>query len=165
MLEKLLQILFLVSCLLVLLGLIGLVFEKKTTPISQLVINKSSFIKLVLDWCHTNIDHKANRKPSIVVKYHLSKKALGIYHAANNEIVIYVNNHQTIEQLTNTIIHEYIHARQRNRLFTKMYDQYSRELGYWENPYEKEARREADRYQGKCTRHLLTNYYLFSILI
>jgi hypothetical protein len=160
MLEKLLHILFLVSCLLVLLGLIGWIFEKKTTPISQLAISKSSFIKLVLDWCHANIDHKANRKPSIVVKYHLSKKALGIYHAANNEIVIYVNNHQTIEQLTNTIIHEYIHARQRNRLFTKMYDQYTRDLGYWENPYEKEARGEADRYQGKCTRHLLTNYYL-----
>ena len=159
MLEKLLQILFLVSCLLVLLGLIGWVFEKKTTPISQLAISKSSFIKLVLDWCHINIDHKANRKPSIVVKYHLSKKALGIYHVANNEIVIYVNNHQTIEQLTNTIIHEYIHARQRNRLFTKMYDQYSRELGYWENPYEKEARREADRYQVECINYI-KRYYI-----
>lgn len=159
MIEKLLQILFFVSCLLVLLGLIGWVFEKKTTPISQLVISKSSFIKLVLDWCHTNIDHKANRKPSIVVKYHLSKKALGIYHAANNEIVIYVNNHQTIEQLTNTIIHEYIHARQRNRLFTKMYDQYTRDLGYWENPYEKEARREADRYQVECINYI-KRYYI-----
>ena len=161
MIEKLLVSIIILSIIVFLIGLIGSYFdsEEQATPISNLSISKTAFINFVLDWCHKHIPNTVKNKPEIVVKYYPTKNTLGVYKPSNNLIVIYVNTHQTLEHLVNTIIHEYIHAGQRNRSFTKMYDHYTQELGYWNNPYEIEARQEAAKYQKECIRYF-KKYYI-----
>ena len=159
MIEKILLLLLVLSGLVCLIGLIGYCLEESSTPVSKLLINKSTFVNLVIDWCHTHIPNKVKHKPAFVVKYYPTKNTHGFYNSSNNLIVIYVNTHHTVEHLVNTIIHEYIHAGQRNRSFTKMYDQYTQELGYWDNPYEIEARQEAAKYQMECIKYF-KRYYI-----
>lgn len=161
MIEKLLVTIIILSGIVFLIGLIGSYFdsEEQATPISNLTISKTAFVKIVLDWCHIHIPNTIKNKPDVVVKYYKTKNTFGIYNSSNNSIVIYVHNHQTVEHLINTIIHEYIHARQRNRSFTKMYDQYTRDRGYWDNPFEIEARQEAAKYQTDCMSYF-KKYYI-----
>ena len=159
MIEKILLFIIFLSVLVFLIGLIGYYLEEPSIPISNLTIHKTTFVNLVIDWCHIHIPSKIKNKPTFVVKYYPTKNTHGVYNPSNNLIVIYVNTHQTIEHLVNTIIHEYIHADQRNRSFTKMYDQYTQELGYWYNPYEIKARQEAAKYQKECIRYF-KKYYI-----
>lgn len=130
------------------------------TPITELSIPKTQYVRLVVDWCHTNIKHPNTVKPTVIIKYHPNKKYSGIYFSRSNQMVVYVNNHDTIGKLTNTTIHEYVHARQRNRSFDKLYDRYTKEKGYWDNPFEIESRTVSSENELRCVKHLTNTYQI-----
>lgn len=151
---------------LILIGIIMALFNHKkieTTPIEDMVIPKSTYVQLVVDWCHDNISHgnlkqPTKRKPTCSLKYNKTKTAYGAYFTPTNHIVIYVNNHTDLNELTNTVIHEYVHSRQKSRSFDKEYDRYDREMGYNNNPFEIEADEIANKYQDKCIQELMDTY-------
>lgn len=119
-------------------------------PLDAFPIKKTAFCQLVIDWCHEHISHKNTRKPNVILSYYPHKKRSGVYTSRSHECVIYVNNHQNVLNVTNTVIHEYVHARQKNKKFDSLYARYHREIGYENNPFEIEARKVADKYEKEC---------------
>jgi hypothetical protein len=126
-------------------------------PLDAIPIKKIAFCQLVIDWCHENISYKTTQKPKLVLSYYPHKKLGGTYSTTGHECTIYVNSHETVLTVINTVIHEYVHARQRDKNFQKMYDRYNDEVGYENNPFEIEARNVARKYEKKCLLWLCQN--------
>jgi hypothetical protein len=124
------------------------------TSVETLNIKKTKVCQLVLEWCHENIGHNKTVKPRLEVIYYKNKKVSGSYFSGYHLCKIYVNNHRNIRELTNTVIHEYVHARQRDKNFNKLYDKYHTEVGYDKNPFEVEARNVASKYENECLEWL-----------
>lgn len=161
MVEVLLISIMVLSGVLVLIGITMGVYQHihtKDIPISQLSIPKTTYIQLVLDWCHTNLKTGNTKKPSCVIKYNQSKTTHGVYYPSSNQIVVYVNTHTNLKSLTNTLIHEYVHSRQKNRTFNKMYDLYNQSVGYENNPFEIESRKVSERHDNQCVKYLIGRY-------
>lgn len=121
-----------------------------TAPLNKIRVNKTQYTNLVNEWCHENIRYEKTKKPTFQIKYYRSKKYNGHYTSRNHNMTIFVNNHPNIRELTNTIIHEYVHARQKDKNFDKEYNRFTIEKGYWDNPFEIESRREAKKHQKRC---------------
>jgi hypothetical protein len=119
-------------------------------PIEAFPIKKTTFCQLVIDWCHENISHSNTRKPYVTLSYYPHRKWNGFYSSRSHGCVIYVNNHQNVLNVINTVIHEYVHARQKNKGFDSLYERYQQEVGYENNPFEVEARRVARKYEKAC---------------
>jgi hypothetical protein len=118
----------------------------------DLPIQKTRFVQLVIDWCHDNIAFSNTQKPIVSLKYYKHKKFAGLYYSRYHECIIYVNKHVSLQEVTNTIIHEYVHARQRSKTFDKMYHKYQIEIGYENNPFEVEARDVAKKHEKECLK-------------
>jgi hypothetical protein len=125
------------------------------TPINNLIIPKNQYVKMVVEWCHNNLKNPNTKKPTVSVKYHQNKKVHGVYDPSTHGILIYINTHSTIRELTNTTIHEYVHARQKNRSFNKLYDLYNQSVGYQKNPFEVESRMISKKKERECVMELV----------
>ena len=129
--------------------------EKKYKPKQKqsLNVSKSKFISQVIEWCKQNLEHPKYHKyyPIVEVLYYKNQKRNGVYLPANLTIKIFVNNHHNIETLVNTIIHEYTHYLQMPRKIDQLeYAKYNKYKGYFNNPYEVEAREKAAFYTPLC---------------
>lgn len=80
-------------------------------------VSKAKFINLVIDWCKQNMEHPKYHKYYTIVEvlYYKNQKRNGAYLPSNLTIKIFVNNHQNLEELIETIIHEYTHYLQMPR--------------------------------------------------
>lgn len=64
----------------------------------------------------------------------------------------------TLDDLTNNVIHEYVHYLQIvNPSDDSMYNKHNQEVGCWDNPYEVEARKLAEKHQKQCLEWVLRN--------
>ena len=80
---------------------------------------------------------------------------LGSYQYYNKRITIFVLRHRSIEELCDTIIHEYVHHLQiRTSKDDIRYNRLTRLKSYWDNDYEVEARSIASKYSKKCLNDL-----------
>jgi Zn-dependent peptidase ImmA (M78 family) len=110
-----------------------------------------------LEWCILNvkIDYEIKSKPKIVIHNHSKGATLGTYNYYSKTITIYVNRHSTLKSLIDTLIHEFTHFIQfKTEIENKLYDEQSKEVSYWENRFEKEARCFAEIYRSACLKHL-----------
>lgn len=152
-----------ISLGLITVGVIGWIIEtiqnKSISKIqtSQLSIPKSKFVHLVNEWCWVNIKTN-NPKPSISICYNKNKNKSGVYYSSSNSMVVYVNNTHQLVDIVNITIHEYTHSTQKTKEFDKLYNQYTQEKGYWDNPFEIECRKVSEQYQYQCLKDLLTQY-------
>ncbi|RAR73808.1 hypothetical protein [Flavobacterium aciduliphilum] len=151
-----------------LLYVIGLVIEDnkknyqsvknyRTKKNQKLNVNKSKFVNLVIDWCKQNLEHPRYHKyyPIVEVKYYKTKKVSGDYSSSKKIIRIFVNNHQTISELVDTCIHEYIHYLQMPFQSNQVeYDKLNKTNAYYNNPYEVEAREKAAFHTPQCIKEL-----------
>lgn len=65
-------------------------------------------------------------------------------------------------ELTDTIIHEYIHYLQFEKKSTEQeYNKKLAEVGYWENPFEVQARKLALQHRKECLNWILQHNQLF----
>ena len=166
MIECVLIVIIVLSGVLFLTGLIMGVYQHihtKDIPISQLSIPKTTYTQLVIDYCHTNLNTGKTKKPVGVVKYNKNKTTHGVYYPSSNQIVVYVNTHTHLKELTNTIIHEYVHSTQKNRTFNSMYDHYNQSVGYQNNPFEIESRKVSEQYDNQCVKYLVDRYQILQI--
>ena len=71
----------------------------------------------MIDWCKQNMEHPKYHKYYTIVEvlYYKNQKRNGAYLPSNLTIKIFVNNHQNLEELIETIIHEYTHYLQMPR--------------------------------------------------
>ncbi|MEY3590142.1 MAG: hypothetical protein RLZZ466_662 [Bacteroidota bacterium] len=148
-------------CLLIwpLLSTIGRFFFPKTRiNLSELSSKETKeLIYQILKWCICNIHLKKGRrsKPSMFISRRTKTIYLGSYQYFNNRITVYILRHNSIEELCNTIIHEYVHHLQiRTSKDDIRYNRLTRIKSYWENDYEVEARDIASKYSKKCLNDL-----------
>lgn len=90
--------------------------------------------------------------PGFSIRYYEHKKFGGLF---NGEVVIYLKSNPDLESLVNTTLHEVRHYMQSvtDKQF-KRYDELTRDYGYWDNPFEVDARAFAADYQQKALQHL-----------
>lgn len=110
---------------------------------------KKGLCEAGIRWCEQTLG-KAKFKPKVVMSYtRRPLRRLGSYRGTG-EIVIHVNHsgHSNLQDLANTIIHEYTHALQFTSQKEHMrYQQETERVGYYNNPFEKEARKVASEHE------------------
>ena len=110
-------------------------------------ITKHDFLK-IMQWCKTHLNCK-NGKPTPALRFEGKQKYdgwHGLYDWDENLIIIRLDGHETIEDLCDTIIHEWCHYLQPVRQFQIR----DKGMGYKRNPYEREAERRAKVWKGIC---------------
>ncbi len=118
--------------------------------VADLKIPKRKFALLVLDWCVTNL---GNQKKGYLldVKYYRPKEFAGYYFSNTRTIQIFVFDELDLLDLTEIIIHEYVHHLQyANKKTDVEYSKYQSEVGYWNNPFEIEARAISKKLKNQC---------------
>lgn len=148
-------------CLLIwpLLSTIGRIFFPKTRiNLSELSLKETKeLIHQILIWCICNIHLNKGRrsKPTLFISKRTKTIYLGSYQYFNMRITVYILRHNSIEELCNTIIHEYVHHLQiRTSKDDIRYNRLTKMKSYWENDYEVEARYIASKYSKKCLNDL-----------
>lgn len=148
-------------CLIIcpLLSSIGRMFLPKTwINLSELSPKETKeLIHQILNWCISNIHlNKVRRsKPTMFISRRTKNNYLGCYQYYNKRITVYILNHKTIEEICDTIIHEYVHHLQiRTSKDDIRYNRLTQMKSYWENDFEVEARHIASRYSNKCLNDL-----------
>jgi len=132
-------------------------FEVINPQMKWRTIEPQKLVKMVIEWSKNNIVYGKSRRitPSIKINYSKNGKVLGRYSFHSKVIEIYVRKHESLESIVDTIIHEYIHHLQlRNQKDDMKYDSNSRRIGYYDNPFEVEARELARKYRRQCIADL-----------
>lgn len=125
--------------------------------------SKAAYVREVGLWCYEFLgkSNKITKPPIFELSYYFHKSKHGHYISGKKIIRIYVNNHQSIEKLTDTIIHEYIHFLEiKTTQHQKEYNAYHKKVGYLKNPYEISARNKAAEYTATCMEHMREKKYL-----
>lgn len=129
--------------------------------VGDLKISKKKFVLIILQWCSEHLG-TINQPYQLKLHYYKHQKYGGWYIFDFKMIRIYVYNDLTLIDLVDVIIHEYTHHLQfekknSQRDFQKLLD----EVGYWENPFEVEAREIARRNRKECLVWILRHNQLF----
>jgi hypothetical protein len=136
----------------------GLFLPNTRVRLNQLSTKQSNqLINQILDWCVDNIFLKKGRrtKPNLLISKRTKTNYLGSYKFDSKRITIYILKHSSIEELCDTIIHEYVHHLQLRSLKDGVrYNKLTKQKTYWDNDYEVEARSIASKYSKKCMKSL-----------
>ena len=133
--------------------LFGLFSNAPTNIEEKLTVSKVEFVRQVVAWCaeHLGMPPKINRLPNITMRYYRHSKWSGLYSQYNKEITIYWDNHWDLLTLINTVIHEYQHFLDlRNSKDDQEYAKELAKVGYFDNLYEKRARKTASIWERQC---------------
>jgi len=132
-------------------------------PKYELAVNKKAFVIEVVRWGLRNFSYEGaeqkRKSVNVQVSYYDHKKLHGDYYSSQNTIKIYVNNHQDIDQLIDTTLHEVIHAFQffsDKQNFQKRYSRLLQEKTYAKHPMEIEARKLAAANTQACKEFLIS---------
>jgi len=113
---------------------------------------KKRITNLTIKWCKDffGINDKKRTKLKLVFsdRPRTIKKCIvfGNYCFWRNTITIYIPHCQTVNEIVSTVIHEYTHYLQSR----PRYQTYQKEYYYSTNPYEREARRNEEKYTKMC---------------
>lgn len=124
-------------------------------------INRFHAVK-ILEWCKLRYGRGVKPYPILEYKkpdYLNGEHSYGEYDY--EEDLIYVNSqvHKSLEELADTIIHEYAHYRYHAK---STYYQLDRDYNHDEHPMEKQADRIAKRDRKKCVQELKKYYRQFN---
>ena len=114
-----------------------------------------------LDWCILNIKKEggATSPPKLVIRNHDKGEVLGTYNYYSKTITIFINRHNSLKLIIDTLIHEYVHYIQlKSDDDNKLYDKLTAIDSYWNNSFEIEARNYAKAYRLKCIMHLQRDF-------
>ena len=123
--------------------------------VKDLKIPKKKFVQLALQWCSTNLG-TLKHPYHLKIYYYKSNKYSGRYINSGKQIVIYLFDNLLLNELTDTIIHEWIHHLQFVKRANEIdYNKQHTEKGYWNNPYEVEARKLAKKHTDDCFKWVM----------
>jgi len=117
---------------------------------------KKKLTRLTVKWCRdffgVNERKKTKLKISFSTKSRTIKKCIvfGNYCFWRNTMTIYLPHCNTIDSVVSTTIHEYTHYLQ-SRL---RYQDYQKDYYYSTNPYEREAKRNEEKYTNLCIKDI-----------
>ena len=116
----------------------------------------------ILEWCMKRYGRSNKAYPTLQFRkldYLNNDYADGEYDYEEGFIYVNSQSHKTLEDLADTIIHEYVHYRYHTAL---MYDKNDEKYGYEKNPLEKQAVSTANRDQKKCVQELKKYFHQFN---
>ena len=97
------------------------------------------------------------KKKDINVKTTLRGKSYyGKYYPDTKTIMLYKSTCVTVEKYVSTFIHEYRHSKQKG--IVKNYGYYQLMFGYWDNPYEVDAREHEKSLRPEVWKHVKKLY-------
>ena len=142
-------LIFSITC--IVLGLLLLLLNTGSVlKVKDLKISKKKFVLLVLQWCSANLGTNKNRY-YLHIYYYRSKECSGRYLYWNHHIVIYLYDDLLLTDLVQTILHEHAHHLQfSNKNAEQDYNKSLKNLGYWNHPFEIQARKVAERHKDSC---------------
>jgi uncharacterized protein YjaZ len=115
---------------------------------------KRSYAKHTLKWCEEYFGLCDRKKRKLLFRFSERKRKIqnfdvfGNYCFYRNEIIIYLPNNKTIYDVVSTVIHEYTHYLQIRR----KYREYEMTRYYSQNPLERQAKRNEDKYTKICLK-------------
>lgn len=127
------------------------------------MVNKKNHIKLkkkyailTMKWCRENFGINEKKRTRLEFEFTSRKRTIkkvpvyGNYCFWRNKITLHEPTCNTIKDVVSTIIHEYTHYLQ-SRL---KYQDYQKRYYYSTNPYEREARRNEEKYTNICIKEI-----------
>lgn len=155
--------LFGISGLFILLGLYKLLTDRTDKPYS-VNCDYDTLCLNIVNWGIGNIPPvKSINKLKVKVSSYEHKKTMAVYFPATKEIKIYIKNHDTVQEIVDSLLHEVTHYKQylRNpRGTTKEYTKLMGLYGYLNHPMEMEAVNTAKSHMGDCLKYLERNGYI-----
>jgi uncharacterized protein YjaZ len=121
--------------------------------------SKTYYAHQALKWCKEYFGMCDRKRRKIIFKVSERKRKMGNcdvygnYCFWRNTITLYLPNNTTIHDIVATMIHEYTHYLQSR---TK-YRNYEKTHYYSQNPLEKEAKRNEEKYTNMCIKHIKKN--------
>lgn len=117
---------------------------------------KKKYTRLTLKWCESFFGFNERRRNKPTLRFSNRQRKIknaivfGNYCFYRNIITIYLPHCTTPQDIISTTIHEYTHYLQK-RLKYKDYEQY---YYYSTNPYEREAKRNEEKYTLICLKEI-----------
>ena len=117
---------------------------------------KKQYANLALKWCVMYFGLCDRKKRKLLFRFSERKRKsenfniFGNYCFYRNEIIIYLPNNNTIYDLVATVIHEYTHYLQVRR----KYREYELLRYYSQNPLERQAKRNEEKYTKNCIKEI-----------
>lgn len=109
-----------------------------------------------LKWCKDYLGVNDRKRTKLKLEFSVRPRTIkkcivfGNYCFWRNKITIYLPHCESIKDIVSTIIHEYTHYQQsRNR-----YQYYQKNYYYSTNPYEREAKRNEEKYTDLCIKDI-----------
>lgn len=118
---------------------------------------KTLYTKLALKWCRENLGINNRKRKKLILDATEKKKVrgniifYGRYCPNQNKITVYLPNCNNVNDLVGTVIHEYTHYLQSS----SRYRLYEKEYYYSQNPYERQARRNEEKYTEICADYVV----------
>lgn len=118
--------------------------------------SKKRYALLTLKWCEEYFGLCYRKRRKLLFRFsersrRMDKfKVFGNYCFYRNEIIIYLPNCDTIHDIVSTVIHEYTHYLQVRR----KYREYELSRYYSQNPMERQAKRNEDKYTKLCLKDI-----------
>lgn len=104
---------------------------------------------MAIRWCRRELGINKRKRLAPVWYVHCGAGGdNGEYDASDNEIYIYWNNCETVEDIVATCIHEWTHQLQ------PILTRYGKYPDYHTNPYEIEAKQNEKKYTAKCWEYI-----------
>ena len=134
----------------------GYPVERSYITAIEIANMKRRDILILVEWCKDKFGKSKFQKsfPKIVVN---NKKGpyCGVYFPTENEIHIFPAQNKTFICLCDTIIHEYTHYLQMpTQQDQKDYNRHLKQKGYFDNPFEVNARETAEKYTSFCFKNM-----------
>lgn len=118
--------------------------------------SKMVYANQTLKWCEEYFGLCERKRRKLLFRFSERKRKIqncdvfGNYCFYRNEIIIYLPNNNTIYDLVATVIHEYTHYLQVRR----KYREYEITRYYSQNPMERQAKRNEDKYTKICLKDI-----------
>jgi hypothetical protein len=103
----------------------------------------------ILQWCPFYLGYPFRKPylPDLVVSFDKSAEFSGEFDNAEKTIFIYYYQIRSVFDLVRTVIHEYTHYVQLYNIEEdRKYTRLEEKLGYWDHPFEIEARENEEKY-------------------
>ena len=117
---------------------------------------KKQYAIEAMKWCKNNLGVNKRKKNKLKVSVRVNFKKTderdfnGSYYSNENRIIIYDLNCNSLEDVVSTVIHEYTHYLQS----VKKYWEYFKTHYYSTHPYERQARRNEEKYTEVCLKSI-----------
>ena len=117
---------------------------------------KIFYAEQTIKWCRKNLGENSRKRTEMTFDLSLRSRKMkgfiiyGNYCFWRNHMTIYLPNNNTIHEVVATIIHEYTHYLQSR----EKYREYEKTRYYSQNPMERSAKRNEERYTKECIKSI-----------